>query len=101
MRCLLPLLGALLPALAAASPFASGDPRAGSTLHQQHCVACHVQLAGGDGSAIYTRPERKIHSAQQLAARIAACNSNTAAGWFPDEERHVGAYLNRTFYKFK
>jgi len=37
----------------------------------------------------------------QLAARVAACNANTGAGWFPDEERHVGSYLNQSFYHFK
>jgi len=90
-----------LAATAHAQPFAGGDGKKGKTLHDAKCVACHVSLYGGDGSGIYTRPERKVKSAQALASRISACNANTGAGWFPEDERHVGVYLNETFYHFK
>lgn len=84
-----------------AAPFDKGDPKAGKSLHDKTCVACHVNLFGGDGSKMYTRTDRKTQSAQQLAARISGCNTNTGAGWFPEEEMHVGAYLNQKYYKFK
>lgn len=87
--------------VAQAEPFAKGDPKAGKALADKSCNTCHVSLMGGDGSKMYTRSERKVKSTQQLAARIRACNANTGAGWFPEDEEHVAAYLNATYYHFK
>jgi cytochrome c553 len=92
---------AMLSASAYAAPFAKGDPKTGRTLHDKACVSCHASMFGGDGSKIYTRPDHKVKTAQQLAARISACNANTGAGWFPEDEAHVAAYLNQQYYKFK
>ncbi|MEW6590631.1 MAG: cytochrome c [Pseudomonadota bacterium] len=102
MRFLTLFLAALAFATAAqAAPFAQGDPKAGKALHDKTCISCHASQFGGDGSGIYTRADRKTRTAQQLAARISGCNANTGAGWFPEDEAHVGAYLNRQYYKFK
>ena len=85
-----------------AEPFAKGDPKVGKALAEKSCNACHISLmGGGDGSKIYTRSDRKVKSASQLEGRIRACNANTGAGWFPEEEEHVAAYLNATYYHFK
>lgn len=84
-----------------AAPPAKGDAKAGKVLHDKSCVNCHVGLVGGDGSGIYTRADRKVRTPQQLAGRIAGCNANTGAGWFPEDEAHVAAYLNQQYYKFK
>jgi mono/diheme cytochrome c family protein len=84
-----------------AAPFANGDPKTGKALHDKTCISCHASMVGGDGSKIYTRPDRKVKNAAQLTARISACNANTGAGWFPEEEAHVAAYLNQKYYKFK
>ncbi len=84
-----------------AAPFEKGDPAKGKTLTDKHCVACHVSLFQGDGSAVYTRPDHKVRNPTQLAARISACNANTGAGWFPEDELDVAAYLNKRFYQFK
>ena len=92
---------ATLATAAQAAPFAKGEPKAGKVLHDKSCTSCHVGMFGGDGSKMYTRPDRKTKTAQQLAARIAGCNANTGAGWFPEDEAHVGAYLNQQYYKFK
>ena len=86
---------------AQAEPFAKGDPKVGKALAEKSCNACHVSLMGGDGSKIYTRADRKVKSANQLEGRIRACNANTGTGWFPEEEEHVAAYLNATYYHFK
>jgi mono/diheme cytochrome c family protein len=96
--CLALLLAA---ATAHADPFAKGDPKIGKTLVDKSCVACHVSLFGGDGSAVYTRPNHKVKNAQQLASRVRICNTNAGAGWFPAEEEHVAAYLNQQYYHFK
>jgi mono/diheme cytochrome c family protein len=92
---------ALLAAAAQAAPFAKGDPKAGKALHDKSCVSCHVSMFGGDGSEMYTRADRKVKNPEQLAARISGCNANTGAGWFPEDELNVGAWLNQQFYKFK
>jgi cytochrome c len=103
MKILTALLAAatLSTAAHAAAPFAAGDPKAGKALHDKVCISCHVNMFGGDGSKIYTRADRKTKTAQQLAARISGCNANTGAGWFPEDEAHVAAYLNQQYYKFK
>lgn len=84
-----------------AAPFAKGDAKAGQALHKEKCVACHIGKFGGDGSRIYTRAERKVKSADQLAQRIAGCNANLGLNLFPEDEQNLGAYLNSTYYKFK
>lgn len=96
----LPLLA--LPALAFANPFPKGDPKIGEKLvAQKNCEGCHVERFGGDGSGIYTRKDRLINTPQALLQRIAACGSQTNAGWFPEDEAHVAAWLNQKYYKFK
>jgi hypothetical protein len=95
MKFLLPMiLAALLTLPAHAGPFAQGNPKIGEELHGEKCLNCH-------DTEVYSRKDRKIKTAEQLAARISICNVNTQAGWFPEEEQHVGAYLNQQFYKFK
>lgn len=85
------------PALAADK----ADPKIGKTLHDKSCVGCHVSKFGGDGSKMYTRPDHKVQTLDQLTARVRACNNNVGAHWFPEEEAHVAAYLNATFYQIK
>jgi cytochrome c len=92
--------GLLLASGAHAAPFAKSNPKAGKDLHDKACISCHVSMFGGDGSKIYTRADRKTKTASQLAARISGCNANTGAGWFPEDEAHVAAYLNQQYYKF-
>jgi mono/diheme cytochrome c family protein len=95
---------AVLSTLTLARAQALGSPEsaasAGATLHVKDCVACHVQRMGGDGTVMYTRADRKVTSAAKLDAQIAACNSQLATGYFPEEEAHIAAYLNLRFYKF-
>ena len=81
--------------------FDKSDPKAGKILVDKSCLSCHVSMYGGDGSKMYTRLDHKVKTPQQLAARVSGCNANTGAGWFPEEEAHVTAYLNQQYYKFK
>ena len=94
-------IAASLTTVVLAEPFAKGDPKTGKTLHDKACISCHAKMFGGDGSKIYTRADHKVKNAQQLTARISGCNANTGAGWFPEDEAHVAAYLNQQYYKFK
>jgi mono/diheme cytochrome c family protein len=98
--CLVALV-TLTVVAAHAEPFAKGDPNRGKELVGQSCTGCHVSLMGGDGSKIYTRPDRIVNNADQLLARVQVCNVNSGAGWFPEDELHAAAYLNQAFYKFK
>ncbi len=101
MRVLFALLAFIGFSLAHAAPFDKGATNKGKVLADKQCQACHVSLFKGDGSSVYTRAERKVKTANQLTARISACNTNTGAGWFPEDELDVAAYLNKTYYNFK
>jgi len=68
---------------------------------EKNCISCHASSFGGNGSGIYTRDDRIVHDAKGLLARIRVCNTNLGLKWFEDEELHVAAYLNQTYYKFK
>lgn len=102
MRTALALLS-IVPALPAfaAEPWGNADPKAGKALHDKQCVACHVRLYGGDGSKMYTRDGRLLTTKLDVLQRVAACNSQTSAGWYPEEEADVAAYLNQQYYHFK
>lgn len=97
------LLTAALLAASGAGAFAAENPdiQAGKALHDKQCVACHVQRWGGDGSAAYTRADRKIKDAASLRQRVAMCSAQTGAKFFPEDEANVAAYLGRQYYKFK
>jgi hypothetical protein len=84
-----------------ASASAAGDPKVGKPLHDEQCVACHVQRFGGDGNKVYTRSPRLINNLTALGQRVAVCASQINAKWFPEDEENVAAYLNAQFYKFK
>jgi cytochrome c2 len=96
---------ALLLLLAAphlhAAPFAEGDAKAGQSLHDKQCAACHAARFGGDGSKIYTRNDRRVKGTSGLAQMITACNSNLGLNLFPEDEANLGAHLNKQYYKFK
>ena len=91
----------MLASSALAAPFPKGDPKAGKALFDKaKCDACHASLMGGDGAKLFTRPERKMKSAEALLKRVTFCAGQVGAQWFPDEEEHVAAYLNQQYYKF-
>ena len=82
------------------APFAQGDAKAGHVLADRDCQSCHVQRFG-NASAIYTRADRRVTTPAQLLAQVQRCNAELSKGYFPDEEEHVAAYLNATYYRFK
>ena len=90
------LLALLLPLAASAAP----DAVEGERLVQQHkCEACHEAKVWGAPGAIYLRTDRKVTTWPRLKAQVAACNTMLNIGLFPDDEEHVAAYLNATYYK--
>ena len=94
------LLAFTTPALAV--PFEKGNADAGKKSFDQHkCNSCHSSMLGGDGSAMFTRADRKIKTAASLATQINRCSNNLGLMLFDDDEEHIGAYLNKNYYKFK
>lgn len=87
---------------AQAAPFAEGDPQAGKKLFDQYdCNSCHREKVGGDGNAIFTRPDRKVNSPQKMLERMTMCSGALGKKLTQQEQQHLGAYLNQNYYKFK
>lgn len=96
LACRLLLLAATMPLSAMAA-----DPAAGKKLvEEKKCETCHHNKTLGDAKAIYLRKDRRVTSLEKLKAQVAACNSELNLQLFPDEEEHIVAYLDKTYYKF-
>ena len=101
MRLIIILIALCTTGAVSANPFPNGNAQTGQKLFEQYkCSRCHVALLGGDGSAMFTRPDRKVHNAAQLVEQIRFCSSNVGANLTPQDEQHLGAYLNR-YYNLK
>jgi cytochrome c peroxidase len=102
VKQILVLIAALmLTGSALAAPFPKGDPKAGKALFDKaKCDACHASMMGGDATKLFTRPERKMKSADALLKQVRFCAGQVGAQWFSEEEEHVAAYLNQQYYKF-
>ncbi len=99
---LLTMLFLLGAATAQAVPFANGNAPAGKKLFDQnHCNQCHMSMMGGDGSAIFTRPDHKVTSPKQLVDQMYVCSGNVGITLTKQNEQDLGAYLNGTYYHFK
>ena len=72
----------------------SPDITLGKTLHEKNCMKCHDNRQ-------YTRPNRIIHTFEDLRARVEFCDTAANAGFSADDLDDVVEYLNVTFYKFK
>ena len=68
---------------------------------QAKCEACHMGKIGGDGSAMYTRKNRRVTARSKLLPQVERCNSELGLGLFPDDEAAIAAYLNAAHYQFK
>ena len=64
-----------------ANPFPDGNAQVGKKLFDDNkCNSCHIGKVGGDGSAIFTRPNRIVNNPQEMVDRM---------------------HVNQTYYKFK
>jgi hypothetical protein len=99
------ILAAAIPAQAAVAmapaPFANGNPELGKPLNDKACVGCHARRFDGNADQIYFRSERRVRTPAQLLAQISYCNAELGTGYFPDEEEHIAAYLNKQYYRFE
>jgi mono/diheme cytochrome c family protein len=78
----------------------AADIARGKSLHDDNCVECHVSIQGGDGSGIYTRPDRRIDSLPALRSQVKRCKNSMGVSWPEDQIDDVVAYLNSMYYKF-
>ena len=83
------------------APFAYGVPSLGKPLNDKDCVACHARRFDGDADRIYTRSDRRVRTPAQLLAQVSYCNAELGTGYFPEEEEHIAAYLNKQHYRFE
>ena len=91
----------LAMALGTSVAFAAGDAAQGRKLvAEKKCELCHHNKTMGDAKAIYLRKDRKVASLPQLKARVALCNSELNLGLFPEDEEHIVAFLDQTYYRF-
>lgn len=101
MRLLISIALLFAATTAAADPFPKGDAQTGQKLFAQYkCSSCHAAMLGGDGSAMFTRPDRKVKSVAQLVEQMNFCTGNLGIKLTPQDEQHLGAYLNR-YYNLK
>ena len=89
------LLSGSLPAISA------GDAAEGRKLvAERKCETCHHNKTMGDAKAVYLRKDRKVTTLEKLKAQVAVCNSELNLQLFPDDEEHIVAYLNQSYYRF-
>jgi mono/diheme cytochrome c family protein len=101
MRIPLIAIFALLPLAGhATDPWGKADLDAGKSLHEKSCTGCHIRMYGGDGSKMYTRDGRLLSSKLDILQRVSTCNAQVSAGWFPEDEGNVAAWLNKHYYRF-
>jgi len=105
MNALAIIIGCLLlasaPALGQHDAFPFGNSKEGKKILEQKCSGCHVARFGGDGSAMFTRSDRRASSAPSVLAWVQRCNANIKTGLSAEEEQSVAAWLNEAYYKFK
>lgn len=70
------------------------DVEHGKKLHEAKCMGCHDNRQ-------YTRPNRIIHTFEDLHARVEFCDSAANANFSLNDLDDVVEYLNVNFYKFK
>jgi len=72
----------------------------GKVLHDAACMQCHATLMGGNGNAIYNKPDSRITSFKRLQGQVAGCALAADVRWSSEEQRQVVNYLAKQFYSF-
>ncbi|MCG6873343.1 MAG: cytochrome c [Gammaproteobacteria bacterium] len=88
----------LLAGTASADELLAGNPESGQQLHAQYCTSCHTQQFGGDGSGMYSRPDRRVNSIEALMGQVAFCVKNTAPQLTSAQVDDLVSYLNQQHY---
>ena len=96
-----PALAAVLFALAPWCAVAADAAEGRKLVEQNHCETCHHNKTMGDAKAIYLRKDRRVTTKEKLVSQVSVCNSELKLQLFPEDEEHIVAYLNDTYYHFK
>lgn len=92
----------LAASTAHAAPFANGSAENGKKLFAKYeCDSCHKGKVGGDGSSIFTRPNRTVNSSGNLIAQMERCSGAIGKTLTEQEKLDLAAHLNQTYYHFK
>lgn len=92
----------LIATSAQATPFAAGDAdRGGKLFAKYECSSCHEARVGGDGSAIFTRADRTVRSADNLIVQMQRCSGAIGKQLTAQEKQDLAAWLNQRYYHFK
>jgi cytochrome c2 len=93
---------AFLSLSAHATPFSGGDADRGNKLFKKYeCSSCHEARVGGDGSAIFTRANRTVRSADDLIVQMERCSGAIGKQLSMQEKQDLAAWLNQRYYHFK
>ena len=65
----------------------------GKKLYSERCGGCH-------DTKVHTRPNRIVHTYEDLVNRIRFCDTAAKANFSENDIYDVADYLNDTFYKF-
>ncbi|NOZ52980.1 MAG: cytochrome c [Gammaproteobacteria bacterium] len=82
-------------AMVAVSPIHAQTPNAdqGKKLYNAKCGGCH-------DTKVHTRPNRIVHTYNELVDRVRFCDNAAQANLNENEIFDVTEYLNNAFYKF-
>lgn len=96
------ILLSLFALSAQATPFTQGDAARGKQLFAKYeCNSCHEARVGGDGSAIFTRPDRRVRTADDLIVQMERCSGAIGKQLTVQEKQDLAAHINQTYYHFK
>ncbi|MBU1447560.1 MAG: cytochrome c [Gammaproteobacteria bacterium] len=87
---------------AQAASFTDGNAKRGGELFEKYkCSSCHEARVGGDGSAIFTRADRTVRSADNLIVQMERCSGAIGKQLTSQEKQDLAAWLNQRYYHFK
>ena len=85
-------LTVILLAVPVTQSFAA-DAKHGEKLYTEKCGGCH-------DTRVHTRPNRIIHTYEDLVNRVRFCDTNAKTNFKESDILDVSEYLNNEFYKF-
>jgi len=86
------LLALVMLSLSTTTSFAA-DAKNGKKLYEAKCGGCH-------DTRVHTRPNRIIHTYEDLVNRVKFCDTNAKTNFKESDILDVSEYLNEEFYKF-
>ena len=92
IRNLISILALISLSIISVTTFAA-DAEHGKKIYTQKCGGCH-------DTRVHTRPNRIIHTYEDLVNRVRFCDTNAKTNFKESDILDVSEYLNNEFYKF-